>query len=135
MDLDGVLIDSIKNMQLSWEGTSIKFNIKYKFEKYKKLVGLPFYNILKKFNLDSKKYLKIKKVTLYHAMHMLCYIPKGIHLLSSNQQRRSNHDKYKPPGNLIHTTCYPQNPSVLVHVITSNWTHVCSQCYLLLIFF
>ena len=61
MDLDGVLINSIKNMQVSWENTCVRFNINHGFEKYKKLLGLPFFNILKKFNLDNKKYLKIKK--------------------------------------------------------------------------
>ena len=28
MDLDGVLINSIKNMQVSWEDTCVRFNIK-----------------------------------------------------------------------------------------------------------
>ena len=41
--------------------TCIKFNISHEFGKYKKFVGLPFFNILKKLNLDNKKYLKIKK--------------------------------------------------------------------------
>jgi len=61
-DLDGVLLDSIKVMQLAWEKTliSLKTNNKPPFFKYKKLIGLPFFSILKKLNFTKKEFKKIK---------------------------------------------------------------------------
>ena len=47
-DLDGVLIDSKKNMQLSWNELSVKNNINVPFSNYFSLIGLPFIQILKK---------------------------------------------------------------------------------------
>ena len=61
LDLDGVLINSLKNMRTSWNNTRKKFNIKHTFNDYKKLIGLPFYSILQKFDLNSEDYSKIKK--------------------------------------------------------------------------
>ena len=61
LDLDGVLINSLKNMRTSWNNTRKKFNIKHTFNDYKKLIGLPFYSILRKFDLNSEDYSKIKK--------------------------------------------------------------------------
>ena len=45
LDLDGVLINSLKNMRTSWNNTRKKFNIKHTFNDYEKLIGLPFYSI------------------------------------------------------------------------------------------
>ena len=61
LDLDGVLINSLKNMRTSWNNTRKKFNIKHTFNDYEKLIGLPFYSILRKFNINSEDYSKIKK--------------------------------------------------------------------------
>ena len=61
LDLDGVLINSLKNMRTSWNNTRKKFNIKHTFNDYEKLIGLPFYSILRKFDLNSEDYSKIKK--------------------------------------------------------------------------
>ena len=61
LDLDGVLINSLKNMRTSWNNTRKKFNIKNTFNDYEKLIGLPFYSILQKFDLNSEDYSKIKK--------------------------------------------------------------------------
>ena len=46
-DLDGVLINSISNMKISWNSTSKKFDLNINFEEYKKNIGLPFKKILK----------------------------------------------------------------------------------------
>lgn len=61
MDLDGVLINSLENMRVSWNHTRKKFNIRHTFNDYEKLIGLPFYSILQKFNLNREDYSKIKK--------------------------------------------------------------------------
>ena len=46
-DVDGVLIDSKRNMQLSWEKVQNKFALKNKkFDNYFKLIGRPFHDIL-----------------------------------------------------------------------------------------
>tara|TARA_B100000035_G_scaffold315397_1_gene335797 strand:- start:5786 stop:6403 length:618 start_codon:yes stop_codon:yes gene_type:complete len=55
-DLDGVLIDSKKNMEFSWNIVRKKFKIKKNFNKYFKFLGYPFFDILKK--LSIKKNLK-----------------------------------------------------------------------------
>jgi len=53
-DLDGVLVDSKKNMQLSWKKVQILFNIKISFECYFKNIGMPFNEILKKIGIKHK---------------------------------------------------------------------------------
>ena len=59
-DLDGVLIDSKKNMKKSWSVVKKKFLLKKKFEDYEKFIGLKFLKILQ--NLKINKNLnKIEK--------------------------------------------------------------------------
>lgn len=53
-DLDGVLIDSKKNMQLSWEEMANFHKIKIPFKKYFKFIGLPFRKILTKLKINKK---------------------------------------------------------------------------------
>ena len=60
-DLDGVLLDSSKNMSLAWQDVKNKFNINIPFFEYKKHIGLPFFTILKNIGI-KKDYLKIKKI-------------------------------------------------------------------------
>ena len=47
-DLDGVLINSIKNMEYALDNTNKKLGLNLKFNEYKKYIGLPFFEILKK---------------------------------------------------------------------------------------
>ena len=47
-DLDGVVIDTKKNMELSWKNVQKKFNLTISFNKYFKYIGLPFEKILTK---------------------------------------------------------------------------------------
>tara|TARA_B100000795_G_C22783906_1_gene433635 strand:- start:1499 stop:2116 length:618 start_codon:yes stop_codon:yes gene_type:complete len=63
-DLDGVLIDSIKNMKFALKMTSLSMNIKLNFELYKKYLGLPFEKIIKKMNI-KKDVKKIKEKYSY----------------------------------------------------------------------
>lgn len=71
-DLDGVIINSLPNMENAWRNTCEKNNLKIPFFKYKKLIGLPFKKILIKLkikdNLDKiqKDYLlySIKNISL-----------------------------------------------------------------------
>ena len=45
-DLDGVLINSIKNMEMSWDIVRLHHKIEVPFEEYKKQIGKPFFDIL-----------------------------------------------------------------------------------------
>tara|TARA_Y100000590_G_scaffold454410_1_gene601184 strand:- start:2047 stop:2670 length:624 start_codon:yes stop_codon:yes gene_type:complete len=47
-DLDGVIIDTKKNMQLSWKKVQKRFNLNISFNQYFKYIGLPFEKILTK---------------------------------------------------------------------------------------
>ena len=75
IDLDGVIIDSLRNMRIAWENTSKKYSLNISFNTYKKYLGLPFVEILKKngiyenhkkivknFNSISVKNFKVIKV-------------------------------------------------------------------------
>lgn len=75
-DFDGVLIDSKKNMEISWNKTKKKFFLNYKFNKYFKFIGKPFKDILislgvkkdfseieKNFKIESQK--NFGKIKLY----------------------------------------------------------------------
>lgn len=52
-DLDGVLIDSKKNMETSWNIVRKKFKIKKNFNNYFKFIGYPFFDILKKLSIKN----------------------------------------------------------------------------------
>ena len=63
-DLDGVLIDSIKNMNHSLNQASNSLKIKLNFNEYKKYIGLPFEKIMKKIGVN-KNVAEIKKKYIY----------------------------------------------------------------------
>ena len=48
LDLDGVLVDTKKNMNLSWNKVQKDFKISVSFKSYFQYVGMPFEKILKK---------------------------------------------------------------------------------------
>ena len=54
-DFDGVLFNSLKNMEIAWKEVNLKFGLKIKFQEYKKNIGLPFQVILKNLGINSKK--------------------------------------------------------------------------------
>ncbi|MDA9684758.1 HAD family hydrolase [Candidatus Pelagibacter bacterium] len=62
-DLDGVLIDSKKNMDLSWRHVKKKNEVHIPFKRYFQLIGLPFKDILSKLKINPKinNYEKIRK--------------------------------------------------------------------------
>lgn len=89
-DLDGVLFDSKKNMEISWNFVKKKYQLKIKFKKYFQNIGMPFLNILKKLGI-SKNQIKIsrdyvieskknaKKVKIYKSVKKtLKYLKKKI---------------------------------------------------------
>lgn len=60
-DLDGVIIDSKKNMELSWNSVNKKFKLNVTFEKYFSLIGRDFKEILRKLNIKNKNLDDIEK--------------------------------------------------------------------------
>lgn len=54
-DLDGVLINSLSNMEYSWNAVKKKYNLSAPFSKYKKFIGLPFDKILNQLNIDKNR--------------------------------------------------------------------------------
>ena len=90
-DLDGVILNSLDNMNYSWSKTRKEFNIKAHFRDYKKFIGLPFETILynlkvknnyqqiKKFYGKTSK-IKIKKIKLYSNVKKVLKIFKNKNL-------------------------------------------------------
>jgi len=50
-DLDGVIIDSKRNMELSWLAVQTVFELNVPFENYFRLIGRPFHDIMSELNL------------------------------------------------------------------------------------
>ena len=73
-DLDGVLIDSIHNMKYAWHNTCKKFDIKVPFKNYKKLIGLPFFEILKQLKIEKKKFNIIYKNYNYYSLKKINFV-------------------------------------------------------------
>lgn len=91
-DLDGVIINSLPNMEKAWNETCKTNNLKISFRKYKKYIGLPFIKILKKLNIkneyqkiqDDYKYFSIRYVNL-----IKCYvnIKKVLNILKNKKYK------------------------------------------------
>ena len=60
-DLDGVLIDSKKNMQVSWSQVNNLLGYKVTFSNYFKNIGMPFEDVLKKLGI-KRDITKAKKI-------------------------------------------------------------------------
>lgn len=60
-DLDGVLINSKRNMELSWSSVEATFELNVPFEDYFKLIGRPFNDIMDELGLSDQAD-KIKSV-------------------------------------------------------------------------
>ena len=55
-DLDGVLINSQKNMQTAWNKLNQKFELNISFINYFDLIGIPFEKILLILGIKKKSY-------------------------------------------------------------------------------
>ena len=54
-DLDGVIFDSKRNMQLAWGETSKKFNLNIPFQLYFRKIGMPFLKILESLSVQASE--------------------------------------------------------------------------------
>jgi len=89
-DLDGVLIDSKKNMKNSWEKAKKKLQISNSFEEYFKYIGQPFEKILNKIGIfDNISRIKkiYQKQSLLNMKYIKVYkeINKILELLKTNK--------------------------------------------------
>ena len=60
-DLDGVIIDSKKNMRVSWNLVNKRFGLNISFKKYFFLIGRDFSDILRKLKIKKKNFNQIEK--------------------------------------------------------------------------
>lgn len=60
-DLDGVIIDSRNNMEITWNFVNKKFKLNTSFKKYFLLIGRDFQEILKKLKIKNKNFDEIEK--------------------------------------------------------------------------
>ena len=84
-DLDGVLLNSIENMNFSWNQTRKKFSIAKQFSSYKKYIGIPFTKILTNLgilrnHLAIKEYYKKVSGDQLSKLHLY---PKTLYILKS----------------------------------------------------
>ena len=98
-DLDGVLIDSIKNMEVSWNISTTQNKISISFEKYKKHIGLPFQKILKRLDISNNT----KKIEKIYQSSSLKYL-----------------SKIKPKKELIKLLNYLYESKFFIVIITSK---------------
>ena len=87
-DLDGVIFDSKKNMELAWNETSKKYNLNILFPLYFKRIGMPFLEILKSLGVKPKneiyqcfKDTSLKKI---HVIKPYKYVIDQLKLLKKN---------------------------------------------------
>tara|TARA_B100000886_G_C20389158_1_gene477440 strand:- start:323 stop:940 length:618 start_codon:yes stop_codon:yes gene_type:complete len=60
-DLDGVIIDSKKNMRVSWNLVNKRFGLNISFKKYFLYIGRDFSDILRKLKIKKKNFDQIEK--------------------------------------------------------------------------
>ncbi len=83
-DFDGVIINSKKNMEISWRNVQKKTGSKIKFNKYFNKIGIPFFKILTKINFD-KDFKYAKKVyddTSIKNINKIKLFPKAKYVLN-----------------------------------------------------
>ena len=61
-DLDGVILNSKKNMNIAWSSVRKELEIEVKFNDYFKNIGITFKEILKKLKIDKSKFKKAEKI-------------------------------------------------------------------------
>ena len=59
-DFDGVLINSLGVMEISWKLCCAKFDLDISFDEYSKLIGIPFFDILNKLNIPENLWEDLK---------------------------------------------------------------------------
>ena len=89
-DLDGVLIDSLQNMRLALKQTCLNLEINLEFKNYRKFIGLPFEDIMKKMGI-RKNIPLIKKKYIFYSQKYLNKIKIKNKDLKSLRKLRKNY--------------------------------------------
>ena len=89
-DFDGVVFDSKKNMEISWNAVNKYFKLNIYFYDYFKLIGIPFEKILNKLKISKKKHELIfklfQKTSIKNINKIKIY--KGIRKLLKNIKKK-----------------------------------------------
>jgi len=107
-DIDGVLFDSVKNMEKTWRKVNLKYDLNIPFNKYKSFIGYPFKEILIKLGINKK----------------LQSIEKDYKIISNKFL-----NIIKPYKNVIETINLIKKSGILIGICTSKDT---KRTYLLL---
>ncbi len=88
-DLDGVLINSKKNMQTAWQIVQREFDLKIPFNHYFAHIGEPFQKILKKINVknNTEKIENLYRLTSANHLHEVKFY-KGVEQTLINLKNR-----------------------------------------------
>lgn len=97
-DLDGVIFDSKKNMEIAWNETSKKFNLKISFSSYFKKIGIPFLDILKSLGVKPNK-----KISEYY-----------------NKSSINNSNLIKPYKNAVRLLQFLNKKKIIFSIVTSK---------------
>lgn len=92
-DLDGVLFDSIKNMELAWNKTNNEFNLNVPFKNYKKFIGKSFKQILINNNI-RKNHKEIQKYYNDQSMQNIDFINPYAGILEVLNELRNHNYLY-----------------------------------------
>ena len=66
-DLDGVILNSKKNMNLAWNSVRRELDIDVNFRSYFCEIGIPFKEILKKLKVEKKKVKRAEKIFSFYS--------------------------------------------------------------------
>jgi HAD superfamily hydrolase (TIGR01549 family) len=139
-DLDGVIINSLVNMRISWNYVSKKYKLNIKFSEYKKYIGLPFneilinLNILKNQDILFNEYNKISKKNLnriffYKNIKSTFKILRSRHYLavftSKNKERTNiilsklnvNFDAVVTPEDIEKAKPHPEGVKKIINIV------------------
>lgn len=105
-DLDGVLVNSLDNMRITWKIVCKKYNINIPFTSYEKNIGLPFLKILKNLkikshNLEIKKFYSRTSKVNFSKIKIYPGTKKTLSILSKNNKIAIFTSKDKIRTNLI----------------------------------
>ena len=69
-DLDGVLIDSLSNMETAWQAVKVQHGVKNPFSDYKEQIGRPFPEIMKALGLEKQHFEIFETYKTYSRMSL-----------------------------------------------------------------
>ena len=90
-DFDGVLIDSIESMRVSWETVKTEFKISTPFESYSAHIGKPFNSILGELSIEPRLWKDISKLysnTSSRNSHLVRLMPYALDTINWIIDRR-----------------------------------------------